>query len=212
MTTNTSRHTPLIKRAEDAMRGAFADLLHGPEEALDDALARYNAAARTLEATRSPEALRVLKSNIAVGKELISKLEVADEHEEVGKGMIHKRSDARERIQEIAEEISKVNPNLSPAEAFAKALDSEEGQTLRARYNELPVEERAPLSKGRFIEAAEAAESRETHPAVVRLREKAQEIRKHAAGVGEPISEANALARAMDKHPELKAAYYQGRH
>jgi len=139
--------------------------------------------------------------------------QISDVGKEANKVMteITKRSDAKARFEQLTEEIAKNNPDLTPAEAFVKVMDTEEGSALRARYNELPIEERAPVSKGRFIEEAEAAENRETHPAVVELRAKAQEIRKDAVSAGEKISEAEAFARAMEKHPEFKAAYYQER-
>ena len=167
MSTNASRHTSArIEKAEEDMRSAFADLVTGPEDHFDDNLAKYNAAVRTLGATRSPHALRALESNVWVANEVISKLETKEDTREVANGAINKRSAARGRIKELAEEIRKATPNLTPAEAFAKALASEEGQAIRARYHELPAEERVPVSKGRFIEAAEAAENRPTHPAV----------------------------------------------
>ena|SRR5215203_2617921 len=156
------------------------------------------------------EAVGILSENVRIAKAALDLSTVEGKEAGVAEA-ITKRSDARSRIATIAEEIAKIDPNLTPAQAHAKGLSSEEGHALRARYNELPVEERAPVSKGHWIETAEAAENRETHPAVVELRAKAQEIRKDAHGAGEKISEAEAFGRAVEKHPELKSAYYQER-
>jgi len=207
-----SEKSVILKKADDEMRAALLDILHGPEEDLDNALARYRGASQALADTRSPEAATILSENVSLAKSVLDACTV-EEKEEIGvTEAITKRSEVERRIEEIADEIAKVNPNLTPQEAFSKALSSEEGRSLRARYNELPVEERAPVSKGPWIEMAEAAESRETHPAVAKLEAKAEEIRKEANAVGAPISEAEAFSRAKRENPELTAAYYQERH
>jgi hypothetical protein len=208
-----SEKSVILMKSDDEMRTALLDILHGPEEELDNALARYRGASQALADTRSPEAAAILSENVALAKSVLDACTVEGK-EEIGvtRGAITKRSEVERRIEEIADEIAKVNPNLTPQEAFSKALSSEEGRALRARYNELPVEERAPVSKGPWIEMAEAAESRETHPAVAKLQAKADEIHKDANAVGVPISEAEAFARAKRENPELIATYYQERH
>jgi hypothetical protein len=120
------------------------------------------------------------------------------------------RSESAGVMREIADEIAKRNPGMTPAEAYAAAMSGVEGSILRKHHYELPPDERVSVSKGHWIETAEAAENRETHPAVVELRKKADELQKNAAAVGAPIDAATAFSKACDSEPELRRSYYEG--
>jgi hypothetical protein len=116
---------------------------------------------------------------------------------------IRKRSDAEAAIETIAKGIAEANPELAPAEVYRRALSTPRGREVRAAAAELPLEERAAVTQDE--------ERRETHPVVKLLDAKATEIRKNAAAVGQPISDAEAYAEAMNEYRELRARYYAGR-
>jgi hypothetical protein len=128
------------------------------------------------------------------------------------KALLTKRNaTATEAIDKMAEEIAKADPNLTPQEAYWKALQSEEGSAIRKARRELPYEPpKATVHKHhrvREMEEADAMERSAGRAVLSTIEKRAQAIQKESADRGLPMAATEAYKLAMNEERELVKSY-----
>jgi hypothetical protein len=134
--------------------------------------------------------IRGLRHQVGKGDNPLAKIVLTKRHGDADGFMereeidLSKTDDPAAVLEELCKSIEAEYPDLTPAEVWRRAAESAHGQAIMERNRE------------RYGERTNSVQKDQTRD-VQRVSERADEIRKEAAAMGEPITEARAYAKAM---------------